>query len=159
MVNSRGPLIFLDLLNMKLNFDIKPRFERYQILSSLIFFLTKLYCEPRYYISQIWVKAGMQSVKTSHFALFSFVAVRSRLQWYRKWTRDWKMQISRNNSSICWGRGVIFRGLVNQLPKLGESTPKPLKIPRIPQVLGVDPPNLSAGLGVGSPKILNRKKW
>jgi hypothetical protein len=28
---------------------------------------------------------------------------------------------------------------------------------RIPRILGVDPPNLSAGLGVGHPKYINKK--
>jgi hypothetical protein len=55
---------------------------------------------------------------------------------------------------------VFFRGLVNQLPKVGELTPKPPKpqnFPKNPRTLGVDPPNPSAGLGVGSPNILNEK--
>jgi hypothetical protein len=50
----------------------------------------------------------------------------------------------------------LYRGLVNRLPKVGESTPKPPKppkFPRTPRGLGVDPPNPSEGLGVGSQEI------
>jgi hypothetical protein len=51
---------------------------------------------------------------------------------------------------------ISDRGLVNRLPKVGESTPKPPKpptFPRTPRGLGVDPPNPSEGLGVGSHEI------
>jgi hypothetical protein len=44
--------------------------------------------------------------------------------------------------------------LVNQLSKIGESTPKP----QIPQNLGVEPPKPLTGLGVNSLKIISEKK-
>jgi hypothetical protein len=51
---------------------------------------------------------------------------------------------------------IHFRGLVKQLPKTGEPTPKP----QIPQKMGVKPPNPLLGLGVNSlKKYLKKMPW